>query len=479
MKAKNIFKLAFLGTFLLFASCSEDDLDLKYELGDIYDTSTGDIETESKLLYVTNGIYTSLGSSSFYGAQVLIFNEVVSENVFVSNAESGYNINYQNLNWAADSDLGFFNAGYDAIMKANIVINESSLPETEVVKSLKAEAKILRGFTYFTLAQLYTANPTSGKYQDYGLPLNVSTYNPNQKLSRATVAETYDLIIQDLTEGIANMGTTVRTGSDKTFISPKAGKLILAKVYLTRGAAGDYEKAIALADEVLAGQPTLASADMVDYFYSTTNSKTENRPETAFEIEQTSNYTLGVNAHPSAFFSNTGAHRSLLARADFYDAIKATSDKRKDLFSNSGQLAADTPKGIWIRKWVRNTVDQGNYSLNVKVLRYTEAKYVKMEAMAKLGNTAGALALLNEHAAERGAAPYSGDALTAILQDKQKEFIGEGYRFFDLKRNNLGFDRGTNCLTCSIDANSRYWILPIPLSELNRNPSMTQHPVWQ
>ena len=231
MKAKNIFKLAFLGAFLLFTSCSEDDLDLQYELGDVYDSSTGHIESESKLLYVTNGIYTSLGSSSFYGAQILIFNDVVSDNVFVSNYESGYNINYQNLNWTSDSDLGFFDSGYDAIMKANIVINESSLPVTQVVKSLKAEAKILRGFTYFTLAQLYTSNPTSGKYQEYGLPLNLSIYNPNQKFERATVAETYDQIIKDLTEGIADMGTTVRPGTDKSFISPRAAKLILAKVY--------------------------------------------------------------------------------------------------------------------------------------------------------------------------------------------------------------------------------------------------------
>lgn len=479
MKAKNIFKLAFLGTFLLFASCNEEDLDLKYELGDIYDTSTGNIETEDKLVYVTNGIYSSLGSSSFYGAQIQIFNDVVSDNVFVSNAEAGYNVNYQNLNWASDSDLGFLIKGYDAIVRANIVINESSLPATAVVKSVKGEAKILRGFTYFTLAQLYTSNPTSGKHQEYGLPLNLSKYNPNQKLKRATVAETYTQIIKDLTEGIAEMGTAVRNVAEKKYISVRAGKLILAKVYLTRGADGDYEKAIALADEVLAGQTTLASADFLKYFNSTAIAETENHAETAFEIEQTSNYNLGVNSHPSAFYSNTGAHRSLLARASFVQALKNDGDKRKDLFNETGTFTQDTPKGVWVRKWVRNTLAEGNYTLNIKVLRYTEAKYIKMEAMAKSGNAAGALALLNVHAAERGAKVYSGDAVTAILSDKQKEFIGEGYRFFDLKRNNLGFERGTNCFTCSLAADSRYFVLPIPLSELTRNVNMTQHPLWQ
>ncbi|WP_068596306.1 RagB/SusD family nutrient uptake outer membrane protein [Vaginella massiliensis] len=477
MKAKNIFKLFFIGALLTFTSCDENDLDLKYELGDVYDTSTGHIESETKLIYVTNGIYNSVGGAGLYGAQYLIFNDVVSDNIFVSNSNDGYNVSYQNLSWSGDSDLGFLDVGYNGINQANIVINEGSLPTTDVTKSLKGEAKLLRGFLYFTLVQLYSSNPTSGQYQEFGIPLNLGIYNPNTKYSRATVAEVYDQIIKDLSEGIVEMNPNFRTTDAKTFISPLAGKLILSKVYLTRGASGDYDKAIALADEVMAAQPPITKDKLYDYFTSTNVALLEQQPETLFEINQTANYNLAVNAHISTFYSNSGSHRSLLAREAFYNQINS-GDERKRLFNTSGAPVTDTPKGVWLRKWPRNTGD-GNWTVNVKVLRATEAKYIKMEALAKKGDSAAALALLNEHAAERGANPYSGDAITAILADKKIEFIGEGHRFTDLKRNGLGFERETNCLSCSMPADSKYWVIPMPLSEMNRNPNMTQHPVWK
>lgn len=476
MKAKNIFKLFLLGSILTFTSCDENDLDLEYELGDVYDSSTGNIQSENKLEYVTNGIYSILGGAGFLGAQFLVYNDVVSDNVFVSNTNSGYYLNYQNINWVGDSDLGFLNTGYDVISQANVVINESSLPVTDRTKKLKGEAKLLRGYAYFVLAQLYSDLPTSGKNQEYGLPLNLGIYNPNTKFSRATVSETYNQIIKDLTEGIVEMDPDGRD-KKKTYISPLAGKLILAKVYLTRGQAGDYDKAISLADEVLTLQPGIEANKLYDYFTSTDVALSEGQPETLFEIEQTPNYNLNVNSSLGSFYSNTGPQRSLLARQWVFD-LYDKNDIRVKLFNSAATPISDVPKGVWLRKWPRNT-SQGNYTMNVKVLRATEAKYIKMEALAKKGESTAALALLNEHAIERGAPAYSGDALTAILLDKQKEFIGEGHRFMDLKRNSLGFKRETNCLACELTADSKYWVIPIPLAEMNRNPNMTQHPNWK
>ncbi len=476
MKAKNIFKLFLLGSILTFTSCDENDLNLEYELGDVYDSSTGYIQSENKLEYVTNGIYSIIGGAGFLGSQYLVYNDVVSDNVFVSNTNGGYYLNYQNINWVGDSDLGFLNTGYDAISQANLVINESSLPITDRTKKLKGEAKLLRGYTYFVLAQLYSDLPTSGKNQEYGLPLNLGIYNPNIKYSRSTVAETYNQILKDLTEGIAEMDPNGRDNK-KTYISPLAGKLILAKVYLTRGQAGDYDKAISLVDEVLTIQPSIEGKSLYDYFTSADISLSEGQPETLFEIEQTGNYNHQVNASLGSFYSNSGAQRSLLVRQWVFN-LYDKNDIRAKLFNSASAPISDVPKGVWLRKWPRNT-SQGNYTMNIKVLRATEAKYIKMEALARKGDSASALALLNEHAIERGASVYSGDALTAILLDKQKEFIGEGHRFMDLKRNGLGFDRETNCLACELPAGSKYWVLPMPLAEMNRNPNMTQHPNWK
>src|SRR5690606_19600314 len=235
-----------------------------------------------------------------------------------------------------------------------------------------------------------------------------------------------------------------------------------------------------LASQVLTSSPShfaVVPSDEITTYFTGTGSYDEN-PETIFEIEQNSAYSLGVNAHPGVFYSNQGNHKGLLVRSWVYDLFDDT-DLRQGLFLTAGTFASDDPTGYWTRKYPRNV--GGNWLGNIRVFRMTEAKYIMMEALARKGDNTGALTLLNQHAAERGAQPYSGDALTAVLLDKQKEFLTEGHRFYDLKRNNLGMDKLTNCGSggCVFPANSPYFVFPISLSERLLNPLLTQHPVWQ
>ncbi|MCA4776902.1 RagB/SusD family nutrient uptake outer membrane protein [Empedobacter falsenii] len=482
---KIILSLLVTTAIMGLSSCSEDKLDIEPTIIEIY---TGDLKTEEEMLWATNNIYNSLASESLFGAGLLINADIISDNVFASNIlESGYYQTQQSMGWSGDSGFGPFRSLYDVIQKANFVIYDENLPETAVVKSFKGEAKIARGLAYFYLVQLFSSNPTSGQYQEYGVPLMLEKYTtPNVNPARATVAQNYDQIIKDLTEGISEMNPGSRVS--KTFLSPTAGRLILSKVYLTRGASGDYDKAIQYATEVLENSPSnfevITNDKLYDYFTGTTEAKSEEQPETIYEIEQKSGFSLQINAHPATFYSNQGTHKGLLIREwvyELFDGVdtpnKDDDDSRVALINTSGP-DQDTPKGVWTRKYPRSV--GGNWFGNIKVFRMTEAKYVIMEAMAKKGDNAGALAMLNEHAAERKAQPYSGDALTAILLDAQKEFVAEGHRFFDLKRNNLGFDKKTNCLgdKCSIPADSRYFVYPISLSSRLLNTNMTQHPLW-
>lgn len=470
-------------------SCSEDRLDLEPILDEIY---TGDLTNEQEMLWATNSIYTSLASGSLFGADLLIHSDLMSDNVFVSNSlTSGYYQNMQSMGWSGDSGFGSWRGLYDVIQKANFVILDDNLPETDVVKSFKGEAKIARGLAYFYLMQLYASNPTSGQYQEDGVPLMLMKYEtPNYYPARNTVSENYDQIIKDLTEGINEMNPSAR--SSKTFLSPTAGRLILSKVYLTRGASGDYDKAIQYATEVLEKSPSnfevITNDKLYDYFTGTNEGKSEEQPETIYEIEQKSGFSLQINAHPATFYSNQGTHKGLLIRKWVYELFDGVDTPNKDdddarvaLMNTAGAPDTDSPSGVWTRKYPRSV--GGNWYGNIKVFRMTEAKYVIMEAMAKKGDNAGALAKLNEHAAERNAKPYTGDALTAILLDAQKEFIAEGHRFYDLKRNNLGYDKRDNCNssnnTCSIPADSKFFVLPMSLSERLLNPNMTQHPLWK
>ena len=155
------------------------------------------------------------------------------------------------------------------------------------------------------------------------------------------------------------------------------------------------------------------------------------------------------------------------------------NDARKALFTQENAATNDDPMGYYLTKYMQ-VIGDNSHTGNVRVIRLTEAKFIKWEAMAKLGQDAAVLAELNEFAAERGGSEYTGDALTAVLAEKRIEFAGEGLRFFDLKRNNLGFDKVTNIRGNAnpVTADSKLFVLPIPSSSLNLNKLITQYPGW-
>ena len=481
MKGKNLFKIALLALVPLFYSCDEERLDEYPVIGDIFDVNNG-MKNEEQMERFVIGSYSALGSATNFGANMHIYGDVISDNIFVSSTNDGYFLTENSLSWIGDSGFGQYSGLYTVIQRANFVINDTNLPETESVKKFKGEAKIIRGLAYFYLAQLFSPNPTSGINQEYGVPLKLELYNPNAKVGRSTVAEVYSQIVKDLEEGVVEMGDFNR--GSKTYLSPTAGKFILSKVLLTRGGSGDYERAASLANEVLTSSPSnfakIEASKLYDYFTATDVAKSEEQNETIWEVEQTQVNNLGVNSHLGAFYSNTGAHRSMLAREAFFNSYEA-SDVRKALFNASGTPASDTPKGVWLRKWPRNTA-QGNYTMNVKVFRMTEALFVQMEGLAKAGQKGQAVALLNAFAASRGSsATYNeGNVLDGILLEKKKEFIGEGHRFFDLKRNNLPINKVTNCSgdRCDVEANDKIFVLPIPRTERDLVPDIAQYPGW-
>ena len=222
----------------------------------------------------------------------------------------------------------------------------------------------------------------------------------------------------------------------------------------------------------------ISSENLVDYFTNSDIAISENANETIWEIEWTALSNPGVNSALGAFFAYNGNHRSILMRQNFYALFDAT-DVRKSLFRTAGAPTTDEPLGVWTTKHPRGN-SEANFAMNTKVFRMTEALFVKWEAMAKSGQGAEALAEVNAFATSRGGSTYSGDALEAVLAEKRKEFFAEGVRFFDLKRNNLPINKGTNCFgtSCNVPANDRLFVLPIPRGEMNLNEFMTQYPEW-
>lgn len=474
---------------LLFAnSCEEDRLDILPDIETPYENA---IESEDDMQKFVVGIYKEFGQAQSFGANILIFGDLISDNLFISKGGSA-DVSFTttgSFNWSEDiSDFSQWDALYDAIAQANIVITNETLPESQNVRNYKGEALIARGLAHFYLLNFYSANPTSGLNPDYGIPLNLVPYEPNLSIPRSTISECYDQIISDLESGIEMM--TNQIPLNKGYLSPTAAKLILSRVYLTRGEPGDYQLALDYANAVISSAGIgnafnfVSKDDYYDYFTSTEVALSEDQPETVWEINFNgiAGQNIQINDNLSSYYSNTGSRRKFMFTKVFYDSFgDSDSDERRKLLHQSGASNLDDPKGYWTRKWFRYTTAEGNWGQNVKVLRMSEAKLNRIEALYHLGQTSTALAELNSFAISRGGTTYSGtNLLNDILTERRKEFFGEGYRFFDLKRNNLPIIKESNCYTdiCEVPANDKIFVLPIPRSEMSINTNIKQYPDW-
>jgi len=118
--------------------------------------------------------------------------------------------------------------------------------------------------------------------------------------------------------------------------------------------------------------------------------------------------------------------------------------------------------------------------VDFKAFRTGEMYLIRAEAFARKGNDVSGLADLNALRTARGAAVgvETGAALLqGIMDERRKELVVEGHRFFDLKRTTRTIIRSTNCSNfCSLLPGAREWAFPIPQSEITANPQMVQNP---
>lgn len=474
-------------------SCSERDLELLPPSADYADN----INTPQKLQQMLNGAYYSIGSVGALGSNVLVFGDILGDKIYNSTSRALFIQTYEYNYNAIQNQFGFYGTMYSAIVSSNIVINNTLVPESEETNRIKGQAKILRALAYFTLVNYYSPSPTSGVNQEYGVPLVLEDYDVTIQPARASVAEVYNQIIKDLSEGM-NQTSDV---SEKIFLGSDAAKLLLSKVYLTRRAAGDAQLALQYATEVrdaaigkfvsgdannpFIGTEEVPVANYNNYFKGNPDDYSELHGETIWELDlnQLSIAVLGIGSNgslPVYYSAGDNTRRGLLANKTFYDSFGSNTDVRRGaintgLFSNQA-LTPDTPQGYWINKFPRLT-SSGNFVRNIKILRYSEAFLNRIEALRLTGQEGLALTELNEFATSRKGLLYTGtDLLQDILTERAKEFYGEGQRFLDIKRYNLPVTRPSNCVTCELPAADKRFVMPLSQEAINQNSNLKQYP---
>jgi hypothetical protein len=479
-----------VGAAVIMFGCSKSFLDSKPYTSVVLSQA---INSEDDMNTAVNGLYASLRATDFYGRSFAIKGDLMADNAFLSNQNSGRYLSFNNYNFTKTDGYAssvWINS-YSAIKNANFIINSGLDPAKSTnVSQLLSEAYAIRGMIYFDLVRNYGLPYTVGDPNtNLGVPI-VTSFDATIKPKRATVAAVYAQVLADLTKAVSlaknNQGETMTfAATNKTravnssFMSKFAIKLLMARVYQNQG---DWANAKLLASDVItnSGFTLVSAANVLSYWKGATplTSKTE----TMFEVTSDANNSVGDGTLANIYVpkTNGGSYGDILATVPFYDSYAAT-DVRKGLITPSTR-SGQPGTANYIVKY---PIDVISYD-DVKILRFSEAYLILAEAEYNLGNTANAVSVLNIFAKQRDPNKVyasSGTQLLAdILSERAKEFAFEGYRFWDMMRLNYTFNKPQ-----TQDANNVYTytavapgninrIFPIPNDEILVNPNMVQNP---
>jgi hypothetical protein len=392
----------------------------------------------------------------------------------------------------------WWNTLYLGIKRCNVVIN--LVPGIPMDPALRdryiAEAKFVRGLIYFDLVRAWG-----------GVPL-VETTEPQPRQPRATKEQIYDRIIRDLQDAISVLPEkSGYSSSEAGRATRSAAKVLLAKVYMFRKDAGDFQAAEPLlADVVSSGiyglEPLFINANSVDG---------NNGIESVFEIgaielegfgaggNQYSN-TQGVRGTPNRGWGfnrptenlrgsfEPGDPRvkgTIIDLGDTLDGVAilgdgSTPDVTKDNEGNIVEVECYNRK-----VWVPGTNTIAQYGHHRRLIRYADVLLLYAEVLNENGKSSQAVTYVNmvRERAREGNNSILPDITTTdyallrdeIFEERRHELAMEGHRYWDLVRSGkapgvlgpLGFVTG------------KHELLPIPQNEIDISQgTLSQNPNW-
>lgn len=449
----------FLITLTLSVFSCQGVLDIEPAQSLSVDESLSDFNGMQTALF---GAYDGLQAVSYYGRDFVVNPEVGGENVYISiNNSNRFLINYRYELNAAQTDTDFWEQGYDIILRVNNIINSiDGITDgtAEDRNQILGEALFLRALAHFDLTREFCAPYAEGSGANTGIPIMLEAAISTPP--RNTLAEVYSQINVDLTQAKGLM--TQDLGTFRAGVS--AVNALLARVALYQG--NNAEAEARATDVINAGYTLTAGADLPAFFASTGNA------EEIFSLKTAPDETNGSN--------NLGQ----IYNPQGYGDIRVTSDIRNSYEAGDLRTALyylNTDGEYYNGKFLGEEGVPGLVS--TKIFRLAEMYLIRAEARAKQSDFTGATADVNVIRQRAGLAALGANVdLDGVLAEKNREFAFEGHRTFDLWRNgkplvrvqaNTGLEISAPAF---IAADSYLRVYPIPQTELDVNPEISQAP---
>ena len=390
-----------------------------------------------------------------------------------------------------------------------IVIDRDQTFDENESKSLEAEALFLRALSYYYLVRIY---------RDVPLVLEASE-NDEQDYYPAVSSEQeiFLQILDDLQTAVQNLPSSyAKREYDKGRATKGAAYALMADVYLYFE---KYQACIDACDQVI-GSGLYGMIDGEDWFmiFYPGNSN-----ESIFEIQfdKDLNQTNGLYAmlapypRDGTFPDGLDIFRVspyFVLEYDKYPGDRRAGNRTYLTYSGAGWYSFEPTHILWkyigtegIPSIVTDAAATG-YRIGNKesdanwiVYRYPDVLLMKAEALIQQENFSEAVGLINQVRARAMIEPVSdinnrNTLEDLLLEERAKEFCGEGKRWFDLtrlgRRNNYERkDRFIEILSenkpyeeaeiiRSKYSNPYSWFLPIYQNEIDQNSSLVQNPYY-
>ncbi len=349
-----------------------------------------------------------------------------------------------------DTPAYFWQATYDAIAHANEVLAViDQMPGDEGRKNaVKAEALLTRAYGHFMLVNLFGKHYNDQTSDDdLGVPY-VKTPEKQfiKKYDRPSVDDVYDDVEDDLLAGLELVNDTYYANSGKYHFTRNAALAFASRFYLFKG---EYQECIDYSTELLGSNPDQFVKDIPALLRQRVNEQDYIRlyhaPSDASNIlliRQVSNFHI-----PSLGYWPSSVQYGQIFRSNPWNL----TDQRENPAwiagsTNGGGLAATKFEFLFERSSLTSNVGL-NYTIALG-FRGEEVLLNRAEAYIYRNRISSAYADLQLLANKRydGAAPVNAttlkiygsnervNALQYCIDERQKEFMHEGLRWFDIKR---------------------------------------------
>jgi len=466
-------------------------------------------KTQADAVAAVNAVYTTLNSDPagdfpIYGRELNLMTDNASDNQNFSPSNTNPDVRAMStITYVASNGriLKNWQQHYYGINRANIAIDgvtgtaAVAFTTAGLQARLVGEAKFIRALLYFNLVRLFGPVPlvlhnASG--------VDITTL----QVARTSRDSVYAQIVADLNDAAAALPASY-SGVDVGRVTSGAAHALLAKVDVTRRdwVSAQTELLKVLTAGTFSGATGNYGYGLFANYKDAFAKATKNGVEHVFSVQfVTSGGEVGATQYLSQSFTsfNPGTYPIDIPADSSVSQLFASGDTRKAVTFYTTQYNAATGQTVvfnnpytpYLNKFVDYAIaplnNQSTSGINYPVIRYAEVLLLYAEVLNEMGGgpTADAYAAVNLVRARANVGPLTAglgvaDFRDSVFLERRKEFIQEGQRWFDLvRRGGEYYLAAQHRIAAHAAATLADTLYPIPVTEIQLDPLLTQNPGW-